>query len=78
MFWTDWGQPAKIERSGMDGSQRVTIVSSELQLPNGIAIDNVTERYNDYQFSFKLLISRFQPRSGGVGQKMNLGLLENF
>ena len=44
MFWTDWGDLAKIERAGMDGSQRTTIVSTELKYPNGIAIDNVTER----------------------------------
>jgi len=44
MFWTDWGDQPKIERAGMDGSQRTTIVSTSLLTPNGIAIDNVTQR----------------------------------
>ena len=44
MFWTDWGVPAKIERAGMDGSNRITIVSKDLKWPNGIAIDYTTQR----------------------------------
>lgn len=39
MFWTDWGSTAKIERANLDGSGRVTIVSTSLTWPNGITID---------------------------------------
>ena len=39
MFWTDWGKDAKIERSGMDGSDRTVIVNSSLSWPNGLAFD---------------------------------------
>ncbi|XP_060074806.1 low-density lipoprotein receptor-related protein 8-like isoform X2 [Ylistrum balloti] len=39
MYWTDWGNPAKIERSGMNGQQRETIVASDLTWPNGITLD---------------------------------------
>lgn len=39
MFWSDWGQPPRIERSYMDGSDRKVIVSSNLGFPTGLAID---------------------------------------
>ena len=40
MYWTDWGSTAKIERSSMSGDSRSAIVTSNLQWPNGIAIDS--------------------------------------
>ncbi len=43
MYWTDWGEPAKIERASMDGSDRQTIHSTELGEPNGITIDYQTQ-----------------------------------
>ena len=39
MYWTDWGQPAKIERASMDGSGRETIHNVNLTWPNGLTID---------------------------------------
>ncbi len=39
MYWTDWGEPAKIERAGMDGSSRSVLVQDNLMWPNGLAID---------------------------------------
>ncbi|XP_032801941.2 low-density lipoprotein receptor-related protein 2 [Petromyzon marinus] len=42
MFWTDWGKNPRIERAGMDGRLRRTIVSSKLYWPNGLAIDYAT------------------------------------
>ncbi len=39
MYWTDWGEPAKIERSSMDGADRTTLHSTGLSEPNGITID---------------------------------------
>lgn len=44
MFWTDWGVDAKIERAGMDGSHRQTIVSYEVKWPNGLTLDLVKKR----------------------------------
>ena len=38
MFWTDWGL-TKIEKSTLNGTQRVTLVTSNLQWPNGITLD---------------------------------------
>ena len=39
MFWSDWGENAKIEKAGMDGSHRTTIVSSRIHWPNGLTVD---------------------------------------
>ena len=39
MYWTDWGIHPKIERAGLDGSHRVTLVDSSIGWPNGITID---------------------------------------
>lgn len=39
MYWTDWGKHPKIERAGLDGSQRIVLVNSSVAWPNGITID---------------------------------------
>ena len=39
MFWTDWGRNTKIEKSTLDGTQRVAIVTSNLSFPTGISLD---------------------------------------
>lgn len=44
MFWTDWGQTPKIERAGMDGSHRQTIISYMVKWPNGLTLDLVKKR----------------------------------
>jgi len=46
MFWTDWGEVAKIERSSMDGdnSTRRVIVDKEITWPNGLTVDYQTGR----------------------------------
>jgi sugar lactone lactonase YvrE len=44
LFWTDWGENPRIERIGMDGSQRSVIVSTKIYWPNGLALDIPTRR----------------------------------
>lgn len=44
MYWTDWGVNPKIERAGMDASERTVIISTNLTWPNGLAIDYQTQR----------------------------------
>lgn len=44
MYWTDWGANPKIERAGMDASNRLVIISSNLTWPNGLAIDYESQR----------------------------------
>ena len=39
MFWSDWGSKPRIERAGMDGSRRETILQDSLHWPNGITLD---------------------------------------
>lgn len=45
MYWTDWGtMPGRIERAGMDGSNRQVIVNTGLKWPNGLTLDLVHQR----------------------------------
>jgi hypothetical protein len=44
LFWSDWGEHPRIERSGMDGSHRSVIVSKSVRWPNGITLDLVLDR----------------------------------
>ena len=41
MFWTDWGETAKIERCGMNGDPktRQTIISKDIMWPNALTVD---------------------------------------
>lgn len=40
MYWTEAGSAPKIERANLDGSQRQTIVSTQISYPTGIAVDS--------------------------------------
>lgn len=44
MFWTDWGENAKIERAGMDGSARSILIDTNVTWPNSLAIDFALRR----------------------------------
>ena len=44
MYWTDWGKQPRIERAGMDGSDRHVIVHNEINWPNGLVIDYTADR----------------------------------
>ncbi|XP_072033433.1 uncharacterized protein [Amphiura filiformis] len=44
LYWSDWGDNARIERAFMNGTNRQTLVDSGLGWPNGIALD-LTENY---------------------------------
>ena len=43
MYWTDWGQPATIERASMDGTSQTILHNSGLGWPNGLTIDYTTQ-----------------------------------
>lgn len=38
MYWSDWGFQAKIEKSGLNGAYRQTLVSDNIEWPNGITL----------------------------------------
>ncbi|KAK2161567.1 hypothetical protein NP493_1573g00015, partial [Ridgeia piscesae] len=41
MFWTDNGQPPRIEKAAMDGTQRVVVITFDFDTsPTGLTIDN--------------------------------------
>ncbi|XP_018026122.2 low-density lipoprotein receptor-related protein 4 [Hyalella azteca] len=42
LFWTDWGNKARIERIYMDGSGRKAVIYENIFWPNGITIDYPT------------------------------------
>lgn len=44
LFWTDWGESPRIERAGLDGTQRKTIISTKIYWPNGITLDIPNQR----------------------------------
>lgn len=44
MYWTDWGHQPKISRAFMDGTNSADFVSTDIQWPNGLAIDHPNSR----------------------------------
>ena len=41
LYWTDWGNDAKIEKSGLDGSHRITLIDqqeTDIVWPNGLTL----------------------------------------
>ena len=44
LFWSDWGSRPRIERAGLDGSNRTTIITAKIYWPNGLTLDIPNQR----------------------------------
>ncbi|KAI5613605.1 low-density lipoprotein receptor isoform X1, partial [Silurus asotus] len=44
MYWTDCGNKAKIEKSGLNGADRTALVTDNIVWPNGITLDLMNQR----------------------------------
>lgn len=44
MFWSEMGGEARIERAGMDGSDRRVLIKDDLRWPVGLAVDSLGQR----------------------------------
>lgn len=73
MYWTDWGDEAKIEKSGLNGADRLALVSDNIVWPNGITLGkrSVKDVMNGKQW---LPFKQHKERTGIMTSQISLSL----
>lgn len=60
LFWSDWNEKdTKVERSNLDGSERVFIVHDNLGWPNGITLGKSVHIHHSSISLIELICFRF-------------------
>ena len=79
MYWTDWGDVARIERASMDGSGREVLQDEDLIWPNGLTLDYLANRvYWADAFLDKIEYSNLDGTSRIVLETEENGILHPF
>ena len=85
-FWSDWGSAAAIERSCLDGSNRVVLVTNNIRWPGGVTLDTSqrlvywTDGYHnevssvDYDGNNRRLILEYSSLPSDYGQVLSFDL----
>ncbi|KAL6103411.1 ldlr [Pungitius sinensis] len=64
IYWTDWGNAAKIEKAGLNGGDRTALVTDNIEWPNGITLDLLNQQL--YWVDSKLhTLSSINAQGGG-------------
>ena len=61
MFWSDHGSNPHISSANMDGSDEGKIILTDIQSPNGLAIDYIGNRALMLQFFFFFEFEQSKP-----------------
>lgn len=64
VYWTDWGNTARIERASMDGTNREVLHNTDLVWPNDITIDYQSQTLYWVDASLDKMESSFVNGSG--------------